>query len=62
LIDSLGISGPLAEYYLLHAARADLLRRSNRRDAAAEAYRRALALVSNETEKRFLQRRLQEIG
>jgi RNA polymerase sigma-70 factor (ECF subfamily) len=61
LIDSLGISGALAEYYLLHAARADLLRRSNRRDAAAEAYGRALALVTNETERRFLQRRLQEL-
>ena len=60
LIDSLGIAGALAEYYLLHAARADLLRRSNRREAAAEAYRRALALVTNETERRFLQRRLQE--
>ncbi len=62
LIDSLGISGALAEYYLLHAARADLLRRSNRRDAAAEAYRRALALVTNETERRFLRRRLQELA
>lgn len=62
LIDSLGISGALAEYYLLHAARADLLRRSNRREAAAEAYRRALALTTNETERCFLQRRLQEMS
>ncbi len=61
LIDSLGVSGALAEYYLLHAARADLLRRSNRLEAAAEAYRRALALATNETERRFLQRRLQEL-
>lgn len=61
LIDSLGISGVLSEYYLLHAARADLLRRSNRREAAAEAYRRALALATNETERRFLQRRLEEL-
>jgi RNA polymerase sigma-70 factor (ECF subfamily) len=62
LMDSLGVSGALNEYYLLHAARADLLRRSNRRAAAAEAYRRALALATNETERRFLQRRLLELG
>jgi RNA polymerase sigma-70 factor (ECF subfamily) len=59
MIDSLGVSGALAEYYLLHAARADLLRRLNRLVAAAEAYRRALALTTNETERRFLQRRLE---
>jgi RNA polymerase sigma-70 factor, ECF subfamily len=61
MIDSLGVSGVLAEYYLLHAARADLLRRANRREAAAEAYRRALTLTTNETERRFLQRRLEEL-
>jgi RNA polymerase sigma-70 factor, ECF subfamily len=61
LMDSLGVSGALSEYYLLHAARADLLRRSNRREAAAEAYRRALALATNETERRFLQRRLGDL-
>jgi len=62
MIDGLGVSGALAEYHLLHAARADLLRRSNRREAAAEAYRRALALATNETERRYLQRRLWELG
>jgi RNA polymerase sigma-70 factor (ECF subfamily) len=62
LLDGLGVSGVLSEYYLLHAARADLLRRANRREAAAEAYRRALALATNETERRFLQRRLQELS
>jgi RNA polymerase sigma-70 factor, ECF subfamily len=61
MIDSLGVSGALSEYYLLHAARADLLRRLQRREAAAEAYRRALALTTNETERRFLQRRLAEL-
>jgi RNA polymerase sigma-70 factor, ECF subfamily len=60
MIDGLGVSGALAEYYLLHAARADLLRRLQRVGAAAEAYRRALALTTNETERRFLQRRLEE--
>jgi RNA polymerase sigma-70 factor (ECF subfamily) len=39
-----------------------LLRRSERREAAAEAYRRALALATNETERRFLQRRLEELS
>lgn len=62
LIDSLGVSGVLAEYYLLHAARADLLRRANRAEAAVESYRRALALATNETERRFLERRLRELG
>jgi RNA polymerase sigma-70 factor (ECF subfamily) len=62
MIDSLGVSGALAEYYLLHAARADLLRKLNRVEAAAEAYRRALALTTNETERRFLERRLQELS
>ncbi len=62
LIDSLGVSGALSEYYLLHAARADLLRRANRVEAAAESYRRALALATNETERRFLERRLAELG
>jgi RNA polymerase sigma-70 factor (ECF subfamily) len=62
MIDSLGVSAALGEYYLLHAARADLLRRSNRPEAAAQAYRRALGLATNETERRYLQRRLSEIG
>jgi RNA polymerase sigma-70 factor (ECF subfamily) len=62
MVDSLGVSGALAEYHLLHAARADLLRRLNRTEAAAEAYRRALALTTNETERRFLQRRLEELA
>jgi RNA polymerase sigma-70 factor, ECF subfamily len=62
LIDGLGVSGALNEYYLLHAARADLLRRLGRSDAAAEAYRRALALTANEAERRFLQRRLADVN
>lgn len=62
LIDSLGVSGALSEYYLLHAARADLLRRANRAEAAVESYRRALALATNETERRFLECRLEELG
>ena len=52
----------LDEYHLLHAARADLLRRVGRRDEAAGAYRRALALAPNPVERAFLERRLSEVG
>ncbi len=50
------------DYHLLHAARADLLRRLGRRDEAASAYRRALALAPNPVERAFLERRLREVG
>jgi RNA polymerase sigma-70 factor (ECF subfamily) len=52
----------LDEYHLLHAARADLLRRLDRRDEAAAAYRRALELTGNEAETRYLERRLLEVS
>ena len=45
-------------YHLFHSARADLLRRAGRTDDAAEAYRRALDLTTNDAERRFLERRL----
>lgn len=48
-------------FYPYHAARADLLRRTNQREAAAEAYARALALCSNSAERAYLQRRLDEL-
>jgi RNA polymerase sigma-70 factor (ECF subfamily) len=48
-------------YYPYHAARADLLRRTNQREAAAEAYQRALALCGNRAERAYLQRRLDEM-
>lgn len=51
----------LEDYHLLHAARADLLRRMGSFSEAAESYRRALDLVSNESERRFLEKRLQEV-
>ncbi len=47
-------------FYPYHAARADLLRRLGQRAAAAEAYRRAVALCGNRAEQAFLQRRLDE--
>ena len=49
-------------YHLLHAARADLLRRLERREEAAMEYRRALELTSNEPESRYLERRLLEVS
>jgi RNA polymerase sigma-70 factor (ECF subfamily) len=52
----------LAGYYLLHAARADLLRRLGRDSAAAAAYTRALELATNPTERAFLQRRLIDVS
>ena len=48
----------LGEYHLWHATRADLLRRLGRHQAAAAAYRRALARVGSDPERRFLERRL----
>jgi RNA polymerase sigma-70 factor, ECF subfamily len=56
-----GIEG-LDEYHLLHAARADLYRRLDRRNEAAAAYRRALELTANEPESRYLERRLAEVS
>jgi RNA polymerase sigma-70 factor, ECF subfamily len=60
LVERLEESGELAGYYLLPAARADLLRRLNRVDEAALAYREALELVSTEPERHYLTRRLTE--
>ena len=53
--------GELKDYYLLHSARGDLLRRSKRWEEAGAAYRQALALVTNDAERRFLSRRLDEV-
>jgi RNA polymerase sigma-70 factor, ECF subfamily len=61
LVERLAATGVLDGYHLLHAARADLLRRLGRRAAAAEAYRRALALAANPRERDFLERRLREV-
>jgi RNA polymerase sigma-70 factor (ECF subfamily) len=61
LIDSLAASGDLDDYHLLHAARADLLRRAGAPAEAARSYVRALALVTNGSERRFLDRRLREV-
>jgi RNA polymerase sigma-70 factor (ECF subfamily) len=55
------LAEPLAGYHLFHSARADLLRRMNLRTEAAAAYRRALELATNPTERAFLERRLHEV-
>ncbi|HEX5702525.1 MAG TPA: RNA polymerase sigma factor [Pyrinomonadaceae bacterium] len=57
LIDDLMASGELDDYHLLHAARADLLRRSGSSEEAAASYDRALELTSNDAERRFLEKR-----
>ncbi|HXH83536.1 MAG TPA: RNA polymerase sigma factor, partial [Candidatus Tectomicrobia bacterium] len=61
LIDAIAATGALDRYHLLHSARADLLRRQGAFALAASAYERALALVTNEAERRYLERRLQEV-
>ena len=62
LIDALLAAGQLDAYHLAHAARADLLRRLGRPDDARRAYRRALDLTRQQPERRFLERRLRELG
>jgi RNA polymerase sigma-70 factor (ECF subfamily) len=61
IVDALAEAGLLDGYHLLHAARADLLRRLERLTEAADSYRRALELATNESERRFLGRRLREV-
>jgi len=53
---------PLEDYRYLHSTRGELLRRLGRTDEARDAYRRALALVHDEAERRFLERQLAELG
>jgi RNA polymerase sigma-70 factor, ECF subfamily len=62
LIDDILARGDLPEYYLAHSARADLCRRLGRRADAIAAYERALTLTKQEPERRFLTRRLAELG
>lgn len=62
IVDGILTQGDLAEYHLAHAARADLCRRLGRADDSRESYRRALALAKQEPERRFLEKRLDELG
>ena len=60
MLDRLEDSPELASSHLLHAARADLLRRSGRAGEAADAYRVAVGLATNDAERAFLSGRLAE--
>jgi RNA polymerase sigma-70 factor, ECF subfamily len=62
LIDQLAGDDELENYHLLHAARADLLRRLGSNSEAAKSYERALALVTHDSERRFLEKRLKEVS
>ncbi len=62
LVDAILARGELVDYHLAHAARADLCRRLGRAADARESYARALALAKQEPERRFLERRLRELG
>ena len=61
MVERLAATGSLDRYHLLHATRGDLLRRLDRGSEASESYGRALELVTNEAERRFLERRLAEV-
>ena len=62
LLDRSELGKALSEYYLFHAARADLLRHAGRLSEASSVYVRALGLCHNERERAFLLRRLDEIS
>ena len=62
LIDEILARGDLKDYHLAHSARADLCRRMGQWSEARTSYERALALVRQEPERRFLKRRLEELG
>jgi RNA polymerase sigma-70 factor, ECF subfamily len=62
LMDEAELSEALDGYGPFWSARADLLRRAERRDEATKAYERALELATNPVESRFLERRLSELG
>jgi RNA polymerase sigma-70 factor, ECF subfamily len=61
LVDALAASGALDRYHLLHAARADMLRRLDRPVEALAAYTRALELAPGEADRAFLERRRAEM-
>ena len=61
IVDKLIAAGELNRYHLVHATRADFLRRMGSLPEAAASYEQALALVQNDSERRFLERRLREL-
>jgi RNA polymerase sigma-70 factor, ECF subfamily len=62
LVDALLTRGELAQYHLAHATRADFCRRLGRNVDACASYQRALALAKQKPERRFLEKRLAELG
>ena len=61
VIERLVTSHDLENFHLLHATRAELLRRIGDATGAATSYRHALSLVRNDAERRYLERRLEEV-
>ena len=61
-VDAILARGDLADYQFAHSARADLCRRLGRTAEARASYERALSLTRQEPERRFLERRLRELG
>jgi RNA polymerase sigma-70 factor (ECF subfamily) len=62
LVDEILARGELADYHLAHAVRADLCRRLGQIVAARDSYKKALSLAKQDPERRFLTRRLEELG
>ncbi len=62
IIDRPQVAEPLSEYRWFHSARADLLRRLGRWPEASEEYKMALEYSSNASERKFLERRLAQMG
>lgn len=62
ILNDLAETGDLENYHLLHAAKADLLRRQGAMEEASKSYARALELVTNDSERRYLQRRLAQVS
>lgn len=61
LVDALLKRGELAQYHLAHAIRADFCRRLGKKTDARASYQRALGLAKQEPERRFLEKRLNEL-
>jgi RNA polymerase sigma-70 factor, ECF subfamily len=61
-IETLRADARLDKYHLLHAARGELLRRMHQNTEASAAYQRALELVDNAVERRYLEKRLSEVS
>lgn len=61
IVETILARGDLADYYLIHCARADFCRRLGKTAEARQSYERALLLTKQEPERRFLERRLKDL-